>query len=678
MASIAPSTSDHRGDSGFDGSGQARLGLGVHRGDIQGLRAVAVLAVVLFHISEVLPGGFAGVDIFFVVSGFVITGFLSRSAQTGNLMKLRSFFWRRMCRLGPLLGLVVTITLILSVFLLSPVRQIEVAAQTGVGAVFLVSNLIIEQTSGDYFDLAAETNPLLNLWSLSVEEQFYLLFAPLLVLLFLARQWGNRRGHLMVGVLAAIAALSFLVARIESMNLDAGLPASLGGFYGAIPRLWEFLVGVLLALAWPSLVRHIPKWSATVLGWVGVVAISYTLFFINAGVPWPGSTTLLPVFGTALVIVGALGSAAFPISRLLGLRPLTWIGDRSYGWYLWHWPFIVLLAPLMGASIWGEAVAACLALIVSAVTYTSVEQPLRRVSFHDRTKRTLVLGLGTALPLLLGALVLTLIPIGFGSHSVATFREAIIQDHAGHSAGCDEIIGVIPPECQWNTELKGQPIYLIGDSNADQFSEAVIEAGRAAGRPVLIATRNACPFVTGEVRSPGHDEDWTVGCADYRDGIMDFLDTAEPGTVVLALSSGYADYNFGSVGSANGIAGLKEGVADAISSVARQHKVVWVEPVVIDSWSPQECPTVSILDSSCKTIFPEPESDAYDGLGLFLAKEFGSTIVRPSRAYCLDGTCSSVLDDVQVFRDSAHITVEASRAMTPLFLEVLEANLDRL
>ena len=672
MTSSTPTKSDYRIDSERGNPRQTVPRLGIHRSDIQGLRAVAVIAVVLFHVSELLPGGFAGVDIFFVISGFVITGYLVRRDDLGRPVALRSFFWRRVTRLGPLLGLVVVVTLLASSFLLSPIRQIEVAAQTGIGAIFLVANVVIEQTSGNYFDLAAEANPLLNLWSLSVEEQFYLIFAPLLVGLIIVRRSSVIRGHFMVGVLTTITFVSLLWARLESLNSGWALPELLGGFYGAIPRLWEFLFGVLLALAWPELVGRTPRWLASGLGWIGVCAILYTLLLVDSQVPWPGATTLLPVAGTAFVIVGILGGTGFPVSQLLGSRPMTWIGDRSYGWYLWHWPFIVLLVPILKSSVLGQLFVSLAALALASVTYSLVEQPLRRVRFREKGLRKAVLALSIVIPVVLGGLVLSLVSVGFGSQSLAAFRQAIIQDHAGHVAGCDDVIGAIPDVCQWNTESSGRPIYLIGDSNADHFSEAIIEAGRVTERPVFIATRGACPLVEGDVRSPERDAEWVQGCEAYREGVMDFLSSAESGTVVLAISSGYTGYEFGPAGNQDGASGLVTGIQGAISNIAQRHETIWVEPIAVGSWSPQECSTISVLTGSCEISFSKPESDAYDDLGPLLAEEFGSQLVRPSELYCVQDTCSSLHNETQVFRDTAHLTVEASTALAPRFTEALD------
>ena len=153
---------------------------------------------------------------------------------------------------------------------------------------------------------------------------------------------------------------------------------------------------------------------------------------------------------------------------------------------------------------------------------------------------------------------------------------------------------------------------------------------------------------------------------------MDFLSSAESGTVVLAISSGYTGYEFGPAGNQDGASGLVTGIQGAISNIAQRHETIWVEPIAVGSWSPQECSTISVLTGSCEISFPKPESDAYDDLGPLLAEEFGSQLVRPSELYCVQDTCSSLHNGTQVFRDTAHLTVEASTALAPRFTEALD------
>ena len=217
--------------------------------DIQGLRAVAVLVVVLFHAGLPLPGGFVGVDIFFVISGFVITGMLAREWQRSGRIGFGGFYARRFKRLTTALALMVTVTVLLSVVIASPLGAQQVTAQTAIGAMLLVANLVIARTTGGYFDSAAEANPLLNTWSLSVEEQFYLVFPLVLLVGWVVRAKITRGRWAPALLVAAVAAVSLGLMLLTSRGGQVPfISDELVGFYGPLSRAWEFAAGALLAL----------------------------------------------------------------------------------------------------------------------------------------------------------------------------------------------------------------------------------------------------------------------------------------------------------------------------------------------------------------------------------------------------------------------------------------------
>lgn len=659
------------GLEGFDRQGA--LIIGSHRADIQGLRAVAVLAVVLFHTGGLLPGGFAGVDMFFVISGFVITGYLMRMSADGQRLRLRDFFWRRLARLGPLLGVVITVTIIASYWLLSPITQLGVAAKTGLGAVLLGANFVIDVTSGNYFDLAAESNPLLNLWSLSVEEQFYLLFAPIFVGYLLLRRRGHRRSLILLAFMLALALASLMVARQESLGWNPGfLPDLFSGFYGPIGRVWEFLIGALLALAWPLLLRFCPPFFAAMLGWTGVAAIAYTFLIVTPQVPWPGSTTILPTAGTACIILGAIGARFFPFTRVLSSHGAGWLGDRSYGWYLWHWPLIVLCSATWGANLLVEGVASAVALALAAITYVTIEAKYRRESWSNRAMQLKILGLSTLIPAGACALILLSNSAGFGIPRVVEFTSAIKEDHQGHSNGCDDAFNWSLDSCTWNSNAAGSPVYLVGDSNADHLSEALIGATQRENRSLVIRTAYACPLVRGAVSRADGDDQWREQCDRYRQDVEGFLSQAPPGTVVVSLSPGYEegfriDPELIQERAPLGTQGAAAAIAQVVAAISSRHEVVWVEPIAAPPWTPHDCSTIEIVTDGCLIEFRKPDIKAYNDLGSALRSALGATVVDPSQALCNGEVCRSVIDRLQVFRDPAHITADASRALQNIF-----------
>ena len=343
------------------------------RSDIQGLRAVAVLSVIAFHAGLPIPGGFVGVDVFFVISGFVITAMLQREWERTGTLHLGRFYLRRFKRLTPALALVVVVTLVAASLLLSPFDRQGVAADTGIAAMLLAANAVIASVSGGYFESPAESNPLLHTWSLSVEEQFYVVFPALLLL---ASRLGHRmaKQRLIAVVLVAFVGLVSL-AMIRGTSFAIPVDSWLIGFYSPINRAWEFAAGAGLALiaGWlPWLQR---RSLGLALATIGAAVLVASFWGIDSGTPFPGKATLLPVAGTTLLI--AAGFSDNPFSRLLAIRPMLRIGDWSYSLYLWHWPFIVFGLALWPLGTHTAVIAATASVLPALASYYWVEQRMR-------------------------------------------------------------------------------------------------------------------------------------------------------------------------------------------------------------------------------------------------------------------------------------------------------------
>lgn len=381
------------------------------RADIQGLRAVAVLLVVAFHAKLPVPGGFVGVDVFFVISGFVITAMLMREWATAGRIRFRTFYFRRFLRLTPALALTVGVVALVSVVLQNPFGAQQTTARTGLGALLLSANFVIGHAAGDYFATDTTTNPLLNTWSLSVEEQFYLLFPALFVLGWtLSRRLGRRLGPPVV-VVSIIGALSFVVAIAWSYGstFASNLTDFFGGpesfaFYSPFSRAWEFAVGALLALLLaklPSLSRNVTR--AT--GIAGALLILVAAFAIHDSMPFPGLAALIPVAGTALLLLAG-SSTPLGVNRALATRPMVAIGDASYSWYLWHWPIIVFAALLVPREPVVLVIAAVVSIVPALMSYWLVEQPIRRLRPRTRVRAAGVVIVTVGVPLALcGALL---------------------------------------------------------------------------------------------------------------------------------------------------------------------------------------------------------------------------------------------------------------------------------
>jgi peptidoglycan/LPS O-acetylase OafA/YrhL len=345
------------------------------RPDIEGLRAVAVVLVLLYHAR--IPGfggGFVGVDVFFVVSGFLITGLLVRELETTGRVSLVGFYARRARRLLPAAALALSVTLIAAALLLPPLRVPDVAGDAAAAAPY-ASNIRFAAQATDYLQAELDPSPLLHFWSLGVEEQFYL-FWPTLVLL--AATLAGRRGRF--GQRAAVAGTVAVVgAGSLALSLwltDANAPWA---FFSLPTRAWELGTGAMLALA-ASRLASLPGGVSTAAGWGGLAMVGASALVIDTGTPFPGVAALLPVGGTALVIAAGLSRASGVPTYLLGRRLPRWLGRISYSLYLWHWPIIVLPVAAFGGELplAARAALALAAVPVAAASQRWVEDPIRR------------------------------------------------------------------------------------------------------------------------------------------------------------------------------------------------------------------------------------------------------------------------------------------------------------
>jgi len=651
------------------------------RPDIQGLRALAIIVVVLFHAGLPVPGGFIGVDVFFVISGFVITGMLRRDWQRDGRLRLRTFYARRFKRLTPALALTVSVTLLLSIVILSPLGVQQTAAETGIGAMLLVANIAIARTTGGYFDLAAGTNPLLNTWSLSVEEQFYLVFPLILILGWaLARRRGGRAWPIVLVAATAAISIALMLATSRGGQLGA-LPGELVGFYGPLTRVWEFAAGALLVVAAP----RIPgRAGATAAGLLGLVLVLGSLWLITSATPGPGLRNILPVVGTMLLLWA--GERENPVSRVLASRPAVAIGDVSYSWYLWHWPLIVFSLLLWPSLGWIAPAAALVSLIPALLSYRWVEQPIRTRSVSGAASWTRLIAVTSGPPIVIGIVILLLCSIGYGSPAVRSAQQARAS-HADSLAGCalTPPIDEIPWDaCRWNTAATGRPIVLVGDSNAGQFSEAVIAAGEALGRPVTIISTNGCPFMdVRDVTTPDPGS-----CGDYVARAIDHLTASAPGTILIGSSSlPYAPAEFATTGTyetggpapgADYTASVLTRAAKTLTSGGQQVVLMQVIPHFTTPpyvYALDRCTVWSLISGSCSVDMPRTFSDAAQETMRtafsMAARDSGVTLLDLRGDLCPQGTCRTQRDGRTLYLDGGHISVEESLSLAPRFITAL-------
>ncbi|WP_158600470.1 acyltransferase family protein [Tessaracoccus antarcticus] len=651
-----------------------------HRSDVQGLRAIAVLMVVCFHAGLPAPGGFVGVDVFFVISGFVITAMLMREWSRDGRIRFGRFYVRRFTRLAPALALTVGVVMLASFLLLSPFGGQETASKTGLGALLLAANFVIARTTGDYFDASADNNPLLNLWSLSVEEQFYLVFPFVLLLGWLI---AAHRKRLHVGPVVAVGtvgAVSLALALIGAAGFHVpGVPDDLVGFYGPATRVWEFAAGALLALGGARLSAASAR-SAIPVSIVGAGLLGVSLLIINDTTPFPGPWTLLPVLGTVFLI--AAGPADTVVTKVLASAPMVWIGDRSYSIYLWHWPCIVFARLNWSASLPVLVLAAAASFIPAYASYRWVEQPVRTKATTGGTSFVRLVALTMAPPLVVAGALGYAADHELWSGSVRDYRAMIRSHHAGDDAHCTTTMGWTAEACTWNQDAAGPPIYLVGDSNADHFSEAMMDASTSLARPLVMRLEAGCSYILGE--STLTDRDWRGRCNRYPVQAQDYLLGAEKGVVVIA--NAYGDFRKTFAGERNrriDVAGkaseteLFSRLTDTIRPLQEAgHEVLLVQTVphwggaAALNW--QACTTVKLLSDGCQQTMPIAEVTVRQGDIAHVVSEVtastGAGVLDLTEAICPAGICSAVSPEGLVrYRDGVHITVDQSHALAPFF-----------
>lgn len=449
-----------------------------YRRDIDGLRAIAVLSVVLYHFGLPLQGGFVGVDVFFVISGFLIGGILWREYRETGTLWLRHFYIRRFRRLAPAFFAMVAVTSLAAWALLLPFEFREYGKSVIASVVYL-SNVLFFRGAG-YFDAASQDKPLLHTWSLAVEEQFYIVL-PLVILLLARWRWG-----LLAGLVALWAAS--LAACIWLTPLSQ--PAT---FYLFPFRMWELLSGVLLAIWGYETGR---AWRGyAVLSWLGLLLVLASVALIPEGPLFPGFLALAPVLGTVLLI--ANGSGDNPVNRLLCHPSAVFFGLISYSLYLWHWPVFTLSSYLRGghANLAESAVWLALSVALAWVSWRFVETPVRRA---QRLPGLAVLGgtaLASAAALAMGGWIFVKdgLPDRFGpdarTHIAASadFLQDWSRCYVAETLPLDGLeVCPIGPD--------GPPQVLVwGDSHVRAFKEGLDMAAHEAGTPAILVWRAGCP-----------------------------------------------------------------------------------------------------------------------------------------------------------------------------------------
>lgn len=645
-----------------------------YRRDIDGLRAVAVAAIVIHHaFPRVLPGGFVGVDVFFVISGYLITRLVAEARDAGTF-SWGGFYLRRARRIMPAYLLVVLVTAALAVVIEMPRLLAMTGAATAASGVFL-ANILFTQTAG-YFAPGAQQNPLLHLWSLGVEEQFYLVW-PALVALLLWKRLRDARATLALGLL------------LGSLVLAQATAASTWAFFGLPMRAWEFLAGGVLALGLVKPPQD--RTAANLAGVVGGLAIAGSLALLNEASVFPGLAAAPPCLGAALLVWS--GSGATPGPALLRLPPVVGLGRISYSLYLWHWPLLVLAAdvaqqPLSGAQSLGLVV---LALALAILSWRFVEQPFRRGP-TDRPWRRLGLMLSPLLaPIAVGALLFFNHGLpGRLSPTAKTLADLEETDVNPAREACMGTRGE-GDVCRFGATpgVEGDDILVWGDSHADALTPGVVAWAQARGWSVREVARGGCPPLVGVTVKTMYR--FKLECEAAADQVLARI-TADKRLKLLVLSARWPLYRdappFYDVNSPRvtlQVGGKRTSLAAplgrTLSVIAQRRpdlRVLIVGPFPELTLGAPECLAQSaqlgLPRGRCASVaagLPLSRAlPAEDALRAAVQDRPRVAVVFPSETLCRGGRCLAMMDGEPIYFDDDHLSASGARRLVPAWLDV--------
>lgn len=636
------------------------------RADIEGLRGVAILLVVLFHCDVPgLLGGFVGVDVFFVLSGFLITGILVHEVQTTSRLNLLEFYARRARRLLPAFAVTLVATLFIGAIILTP-QELSLAAHAAQSAALHMSNIFFDKHTGDYFSPNVQSNPLLHTWSLAVEEQFYL-FWPILILLS-ARWWRSTN------------ALFTLLAGLTLISLGIGIGFTLKGgtfaFYELPARAWEFGIGGLALFLSRKKLHVFSRWGSPI-GWLGFLAILGTAHFLSvmSAASFPGWVALIPTLGTAAILIAGTEYPSRGIGFLLSSSPLQRLGTLSYSWYLLHWPFLVFSAALLPAlPLPGKMAVAAISLAVAALSHHFIERPIR---FHQALVTRPALSVGLAAAVVLLSLGTALLSIKFAEDmaneprmraitaAAQTTNRALTDQNCYPSLESPDV-----KQCDFGNETAGIRIVLFGDSHAMQWFSPLKRMADLNGWKLTTVVKPSCPAFdirpsTFQAQEIPQMDTYTTACTQWRAHALALIQNLHPTLVFLGNATSHLGQHYEHLFATHAQPSLDElrnGVRQTLQALKSQPVVVMRDTPHFPYHVPtclarsiryhRDSRTACTADQSM-VLNPTVHESEQAGAHSLSHVHF----IDMTDLICQTGTCKPVQGDTIVYRDTDHLTV---------------------
>lgn len=602
---------------------------------IQALRALAAILVLLFH-AELVGGGYIGVDIFYVISGYLITGLIVREIEESGSLNFKAFYLRRIKRLLPTSFSILMVTALTAWYFYPGTMRDELGRHIFAAAVY-VSNFLFAFWQMDYQNLNAIPPVVVHFWSLAVEEQFYI-FWPVIVLA--AFKFGGRKN--LFKVIGAITAASFAF----SLYLTEASP--IWAFYSLPTRAWELGIGALL-LAIPK------KYKLSVAyPWIALLLITYASFFYTDKTPFPGTAAIAPVLGTAAAIA-SISSWPRILNFFSNLRVTQWLGEISYPLYLWHWPLLVIPMVYLGRGlhIYERALAIVGTLVLADLTHRYIEQPLRHISLPPKK-------------IISGAVIASLIATGTGL-AISASANNMITLSSGESYSLEEIMvkpQVYLDDCHVNNgeTVSGDCTYgpasedkivLFGDSHAAQWMPVLAELAYKENFQLISLTKSACPAAA--VIKVESGEYKNADCSKWRENSIARIQALKPMAVIVSgmqhfeMPSGYSSRaDWWREGQAKTFAGLR----------GSSQNIIYISDTPHPLRDIPSCIAAGRIDKCNAT---EPSEAIFSP---------GWKQINPTSWFCAQ-TCPAIIDGVVAYRDASHISVLMSKKIEPQLLSTL-------
>lgn len=653
------------------------------RTDIQGIRCLGLFVVFLTH-AEVgpVPGGFVGLDAFFVLSGFLITGLiLDEMHRTGSL-SLVKFYARRIRRLLPLAMFVLMVIVVMSAILFSPVRNDAVAGDV-IAAAFYFVNWRFAAQSVDYFAANALESPIQHFWTLSVEEQFYLVWPALLLLAFAWWSRKPRRGSVKGALWVVVLATGLPSLYYSALVVDDG--GASYSYFSTLARVWEFSLGGALALLLPKQLK-LPGPIVAVLSWGGVGTLIVTAMLFTPELNYPGTAALAPTLATAaIVIAGTTAISPLP-TRMLSSRPFQYIGDLSYSWYLWHWPAIVF-----ARGVWGELSTLELLAITAAtwvpahLSHVAIEQPFRYSRpLARRPRLALAFGVSSMAVAFATATALTSMQPTVQTASAkqvvgaaAAERGDPLQREAKalqpeprrakedrelpYEDGCLlEQSEIEPVACTYGERDARRDVLLFGNSHALHYSPALIRLARKRDWRLTTLLRAGCPV--SDVR-------FAHRCDQWRERALEQIEhDHDPDLVVVATTTKFItgvvhEGERLELEDSRGL--LEEGLVRTLERLrGTGARVVLLGDIPRSSDDVPDCVS-DALDRLEECAFPDRRDLGHRFDVLAADRVEGVQTIDPTPLLCPQRLCPAVMGNTLVYRDDNHFTATFSRTLAP-------------